>query len=161
MPTLLKKKAKQILDTAKEAGIRITAAESCTGGLIAAALTDIPGSSYVFERGFVTYSNESKVELLDVPEEILKSKGAVSRETALAMAEGALKHASAALSVAVTGIAGPDGGSEDKPVGLVYVASAFNGKGNICKEYTFSGDRDSVRAQTVEAAMDLILERIG
>lgn len=111
------------LDGARAKGIRLCTAESCTGGLITALLTEIPGSSDVMERGFVTYSNRAKQEMLGVPQAVLDSYGAVSRQTALAMAKGALAHADAHLSVAVTGIAGPGGGTPDKPVGLVHFAT--------------------------------------
>src|SRR5215467_1603614 len=109
----------ELLERYRRAGKKIATAESCTGGMVAAALTDIAGSSAAFERGFVTYSNAAKTEQLGVDAALIASKGAVSAEVAAAMAEGALKHAQAAVAVSVTGIAGPDGGSADKPVGLV------------------------------------------
>lgn len=114
--------AQKTVDEAHAKGLRLSTAESCTGGLITGLLTEIPGASAVVERGFVTYSNRAKHEMLDVPHAILDTYGAVSRQTALAMAEGALKHADAHLTVAVTGIAGPGGGTEEKPVGLVHFA---------------------------------------
>src|ERR1700761_8344301 len=116
--------ARDLLAAARGNNFRIATAESCTGGLIAALLTEIPGSSDVVERGFVTYSNESKRELLGVPAELIARHGAVSAEVARAMALGALGHARADLSVAVTGVAGPGGGTTDKPVGLVHLAAA-------------------------------------
>jgi nicotinamide-nucleotide amidase len=115
--------ARALLDAARAKHIRIVTAESCTGGLIAGLLTEIPGSSDVVERGFVTYSNEAKEDALGVPAALLRKYGAVSDQVARAMADGALRHARAQLAIAVTGIAGPGGGSVEKPVGLVYIAS--------------------------------------
>ena len=149
--------ARDLLAAARQAKAHIVTAESCTGGLIAALLTEIPGSSDVVERGFVTYSNQAKQELLGVPEELLRIHGAVSEPVCRAMAQGALKNARAEFSVAVTGIAGPGGGSPDKPVGLVYIGAA-SGAGNvIVREYRF-GDigRDRVRLSTVEKAIALL-----
>ncbi len=138
-------------------GLLLATAESCTGGLIAAACTERPGSSVWFERGFVTYSNEAKTELLNVPAELIARKGAVSMEVALAMAEGALKHAPVDLVVAVTGVAGPGGGSETKPVGLVHIAAARRGGARLHEECRF-GDigRDAVREATVRKALELL-----
>jgi nicotinamide-nucleotide amidase len=149
--------ARELLAAARSRDIRIVTAESCTGGLIAALLTEIPGSSDVVERGFVTYSNEAKEDLLGVAAEALHLHGAVSEPVCRAMAEGALKHSRAQLSVAVTGIAGPGGGSETKPVGLVYVAAARKSGDVIAREYRF-GDigRDRVRLRTVEKAIQLL-----
>lgn len=117
-------KAEEVLDYCRENGFTVATAESCTGGLVAGYLTHIAGASDIFERGFITYSNESKVELLGVDAQILEEHGAVSRQTALAMAAGALWRSHAGLSVAITGIAGPSGGSAEKPVGLVHFAIA-------------------------------------
>jgi len=149
--------ARDLLTAARQAKAHIVTAESCTGGLIAALLTEIPGSSDVVERGFVTYSNEAKQELLDVPEELLRVHGAVSELVCGAMAQGALKNARAEFSVAVTGIAGPGGGSPDKPVGLVYIAVASHAGHVIVQECRF-GDigRSRVRLQTVEKAIELL-----
>src|SRR3984957_20914030 len=116
--------AEKLLADARAKGLKIATAESCTGGLIAGLLTEIPGSSDVVERGFVTYSNAAKEDLLDVPPDLIRQYGAVSEPVARAMAEGALKHSLAHLAVAVTGIAGPGGGTAEKPVGLVYIAAA-------------------------------------
>lgn len=116
--------ARNVLDFCREHGFTVATAESCTGGLVAAYLTHIAGASDIIERGFVTYSNDSKVELLGVDAQIIAEHGAVSRQTALAMAAGALWRSTASVSVAVTGVAGPGGGSEDKPVGLVHFAIA-------------------------------------
>jgi nicotinamide-nucleotide amidase len=149
--------ARGVLDAARAQGLKIATAESCTGGLIAAALTAIPGSSEVVERGFVTYSNEAKTEMLGVPAELIARKGAVSMEVALAMAEGALKHSPADVVVAVTGVAGPGGGSEAKPVGLVHIACARRGGARLHEECRF-GDlgRDAVREASVRAVLALI-----
>src|ERR1700748_3029410 len=150
-----------LLDQARGASLRLVTAESCTGGLIAGLLTEIPGSSEVMERGFVTYSNQAKEDLLEVPAELLHAYGAVSEPVCRAMAEGALKHSLAQLSIAVTGIAGPGGGSIEKPVGLVYVATAFLGSNVQVREYRF-GDigRAQVRLRTVEEALRLLRSRL-
>lgn len=131
-------------------------AESCTGGMIIALLTDIPGSSSMVDRGFVTYSNGAKKEMLGVSAATLKSHGAVSRETALEMAAGALANSDAGIALAVTGIAGPDGGSLDKPVGLVWFGIAVKGLEPIAEERRFDDrGRDYIRMQTVKTALEL------
>jgi nicotinamide-nucleotide amidase len=146
----------------KAAGLMAATAESCTGGLIAALLTEIPGSSAVLERGFVVYSNAAKQELLGVPTETLTSHGAVSAETARAMAEGALRASRAEVAVSVTGIAGPDGGSAEKPVGLVHFACARRGKPTVAREYRFGAiGRDAVRLASVGVGLDLLEERLA
>lgn len=137
-------------------GLKVVTAESCTGGLVAAAITDIPGSSAIFERGFVVYANEAKVSNLGVAPTLLRRLGAVSGEVAQAMAAGALQHSSCDLSVAITGIAGPSGGSEGKPVGLVYVATALRGRAPEVQEFKFDGDRTAVRRQAVQAALNML-----
>jgi nicotinamide-nucleotide amidase len=151
--------AATVLMEAKGEGLRIATAESCTGGLIAGLLTEIPGSSDVVERGFVTYSNESKIELLGVPMALIEVNGAVSEAVARAMAEGAVGHSAAQLAVAVTGIAGPGGGTADKPVGLVHMAVTLKGGPTLHEEHRF-GDigRGYVRLKTVEAALRLLLK---
>ena len=131
----------------------LTLAESCTGGGLACAVTEIPGSSAWFERGFVTYSNAAKSELLGVPEITIERHGAVSEATARAMAEGALAHSPAHWAVAITGIAGPAGGSADKPVGTVCFAWAGRDLGCQAQTRCFSGDRSAVRAQSVAYAL--------
>jgi nicotinamide-nucleotide amidase len=148
--------AERLLADARAKGLKIVTAESCTGGLLAALLTEIPGSSDVVERGFVTYSNESKHELLGVPNDLIARHGAVSAEVARAMALGALKHARADLAVAVTGIAGPSGGTIDKPVGLVHLAAA-RGDHVIAQECRF-GDigRGEVRLRAVATALEML-----
>lgn len=140
--------------------LRLATAESCTGGLIAGCLTAVAGSSSVFDRGFVTYSNTAKTAELGVPAELLARKGAVNEPVARAMAEGALAAAGTDVTVAVTGIAGPDGGGPGKPVGLVYFAAARNGAETLAEHHVFAGDRQQVRAATVEAALHLLLRRL-
>ncbi len=139
--------------------LRLVTAESCTGGLVAAAITEIPGSSDIFDRGFVTYSNESKVQLLSVPATHIKKHGAVSKQVAMAMAKGAIKHSQADVSVAITGIAGPGGGNTKKPVGLVYIATAY--KGEIrCAKLILKGNRSGIRRQAIEKSVEFLLARI-
>ena len=143
----------------KAAKLSLVTAESCTGGLIAAAITEIPGSSDVLERGYVTYSNIAKENNLGVPADIIDRHGAVSEQTARAMAEGALVHSEAAVSVAVTGIAGPDGGTPEKPVGLVHFAASRRGGPTINKEIRFGNlGRGEVRRRSVLAAFALLNE---
>ncbi len=151
--------AREVVTTAENAGVTIATAESCTGGLIAACLTEVPGASHVFTRGLVTYANEAKHELLGVPDDLFFSVGAVSEEVARAMAEGALGAAKADIAVAVTGIAGPGGGTEAKPVGLVHMAAARTGATTLHRREVFKGDRAAVRAGAVEAALVLLLRR--
>jgi nicotinamide-nucleotide amidase len=153
-------KSHQLLKTLRARKLKICSAESCTGGLFSVALTEIPGSSDVFERGFVTYSNESKIELLTVPTFFIDDFGAVSRETAVAMAEGALLLSKAQISISITGVAGPDGGTEDKPVGTVFIACAYKDKKTIYEQYLLSGSRHTIRAHAVEVALDMVLRRV-
>ncbi len=149
--------ARRLLAFCRARGLMITTAESCTGGLVAGALTDIPGSSDVVERGFVTYSNDAKHAMLGVPLATLTKFGAVSRETAVAMARGALKHSNAQLAVAITGIAGPGGATPGKPVGLVHFAAATRG-GRIVHRAKKFGDigRRKVRQKSVDEAMAML-----
>ena len=137
--------------------LRLVTAESCTGGLIAAACTDLAGSSAWFERGFVTYSNAAKTELLDVPERVLRRAGAVCGPVAQAMAEGALAHSHAQVAVAVTGVAGPSGGSPAKPVGTVWFGFALPGQ-VLTENCHFDGDRAAVRQATVRHARERLVE---
>ena len=150
--------ANELLNACRSRNETIATAESCTGGLIAAALTAIPGSSDVFERGFVTYSNSAKSELLGVPYWLIERHGAVSEDVARAMAGGALTHSPASLAVAVTGIAGPDGGTQDKPVGFVCFAAGRRDQA-IRSECVVFGDlgRTGIRLQSVGRALDLLL----
>ena len=140
--------------------LRLATAESCTGGMIAAALTDIAGSSDVVERGFVTYSNEAKTEMLGVPADLIAKFGAVSEQVAREMAQGALRHAHVDVAVAVTGIAGPGGGSKEKPVGLVYLATSRKGGETRCERKLFPGDRAAIRRATVARALELLAEAV-
>jgi nicotinamide-nucleotide amidase len=146
----------------RAAGLMAATAESCTGGLIAGLLTEIPGSSDMLERGFVVYSNAAKEDLLGVLTETLASHGAVSTETARAMAEGALKKSRAEVAVSVTGIAGPDGGTAAKPVGLVHFACARRGAPTVAREERF-GDigREAVRLASVRVSLDLLEAALG
>lgn len=156
------KTARQILDQARERGIKVTAAESCTGGLVMAALTDLAGASDVVDRGFVTYSNAAKSEMLGVAPELIEAHGAVSQEVARAMAEGALARSDAGLAVSITGIAGPGGGSADKPVGLVWFALARTGAPAITVEKRFADmDRAGIRAASVETALQLLTDALS
>jgi nicotinamide-nucleotide amidase len=153
--------ARALLEACAADGIMITTAESCTGGMIAAALTDIAGSSIVVDRGFVTYSNEAKMEMLGVGRATLDAHGAVSAETAREMAAGALARSKATMAIAVTGIAGPGGGSEEKPVGLVWFGLASRGAEPYAEERRFEPkSRDHVRQQTVRTALELMLARV-
>ncbi len=156
-PSALTDAAAALLDTLRQHGLKLATAESCTGGLITALLTEIAGSSDVVERGFVTYSNAAKAELLGVPEAMLAEHGAVSEPVARAMAQGALAHSQADIAVAVAGVAGPGGGSAAKPVGLVHIAAARNGGAVLHQECRF-GDigRGPIRIASVEVALQLV-----
>ena len=153
----LTSKAEQLLQSLRDAKLMIATAESCTGGLIAGVLTEIAGSSDVVDRGFVTYSNEAKNECLGVPGELIEEHGAVSEEVARAMAKGAVHRSRASISVAVTGVAGPGGGTAEKPVGLVHVAVARSGRETLHKRLQL-GDigRSDVRMATVREALGLV-----
>lgn len=140
--------------------LMLAVAESCTGGLFAKRITDTPGSSQWFERGFVTYSNDAKHELLGVPYDLIEKHGAVSAEVATDMAEGALRNSRAQVAVSITGIAGPDGGTEEKPVGLVYIGYA-NRKGSTVEEHHFGQDRTVNRMRSVAAAISLIFDQLS
>lgn len=134
-------------------GWKLATAESCTGGMIAAAVTDLAGSSAIFDRGFVTYSNEAKHGLLGVSEVSLREFGAVSREVAGEMVKGTLEHSEADVAISVTGIAGPSGGSEDKPVGLVYIGTMIKGGAPHITKNNFEGDRAAIREQARDTAL--------
>ena len=142
-------------------GLRLATAESCTGGMIAAACTTIAGSSDWFERGFVTYSNAAKTEMLGVDAALIAANGAVSAEVARAMADGALAHSHADLAVAVTGVAGPGGGSPDKPVGTVWLALARKGRAANAELLRLQGDRSAVRTQTVAHALQRLQAEVA
>jgi nicotinamide-nucleotide amidase len=153
--------AASIIDRCRVRRLRVVTAESCTGGLISACLTAIAGSSTVFDRGFITYSNDAKMELLGVPGDLLVRSGAVDEAVVRAMAEGAVRASGADLAVAVTGIAGPDGGTVHKPVGLVHLAAARAASDTWHERHVFAGDRQAVRAATVTAALGLLARRIA
>jgi len=156
--TVLDDLARNTLAAARRRGWMVATAESCTGGLIAGALTEIAGSSDVVDRGFVTYSNAAKTAMLGVPEDVLTAQGAVSGPVATAMAAGALDRSLAQVAVAVTGIAGPGGGSAEKPVGLVWFAIATRNGGARTERMIFPGDRSAVRRATVVRALEMICE---
>jgi len=139
---------------------KVCTAESCTGGLIAKTFTDLAGSSDWFERGFVTYSNDAKNEMLAVPASLIEDYGAVSEAVATAMASGALRHSKADYSIAVTGVAGPGGGNDDKPVGTVWIAVA-SAEQMVARRYQFDGDRQAVRAATMQTALELLLDLVS
>ena len=153
--------AAEVLARCRAAGLMTVTVESCTGGLVAAALTEIAGSSAVVDRGFVTYTNEAKSELVGVTADVLAAHGAVSEPVARAMAEGGLAHSRADIAVAVTGIAGPGGGSDDKPVGLVHFGAARRGGETVAEDHVFPGDRSAVRLAAVRTALGLILRLAG
>jgi nicotinamide-nucleotide amidase len=152
--------AESLLAACRAKKIMLATAESCTGGLIAAALTAIAGSSDVVDRGFVTYSNEAKNEAIGVPMELITSHGAVSQPVAAAMAEGALARSQAAIAVAVTGVAGPGGGSTEKPVGLVWFGLARTGSPAVTDHRIFPGSRTDIRAATVAHALKMIRDAL-
>lgn len=159
-PPHLTQLAEEVLAAARAKKLRLATAESCTGGLIAGCLTEIAGSSDVVDRGFIVYSNEAKVQMLGVSQKTLAAVGAVSADTAGEMAYGTLANSSADIAVSVTGIAGPGGGSAEKPVGLVYMGVASAGIVRTVRNI-FPGDRTAVRLQTVEAALKALLEEIS
>jgi nicotinamide-nucleotide amidase len=156
----LEERARAVLERCRGAGVRLAVAEACTGGLITACLTGVPGSSAVLERGLVPYSNESKMELLGVPRELLVAHGAVSAEVVRAMAEGLLARAPVELALAETGIAGPGGGTPTKPVGLVFLAVARRGRETVVERHVFPGDRRAVRQGASARGFELILDQL-
>lgn len=150
----------RVLERCRKAGVRLALVEACTGGLICARLTDVPGASAVVERGFVPYSHESKVEQLGVPLELLQRHGSVSAEAVEALARAALERSRADWAVAETGIAGPGGGTPDKPVGLCFLAVLRRGAQPTVERHVFSGDRGAVRGAAATRALALLLERL-
>jgi nicotinamide-nucleotide amidase len=158
----MKDRAAALLDAYKAKGLKIATAESCTGGLVAALLTEISGSSAVVERGFVTYSNEAKTDLVGVPADLIAAHGAVSEPVARAMAEGALTHSRADVTVGITGVAGPTGGTATKPVGLVHFGLARKGSATVHLERRY-GDlgRETVRRRAVEDALSLLEQTLA
>jgi len=158
----LRQAATRVLECCRARGLQVATAESCTGGLVAGALTEIAGSSDVVDRGFVTYSDAAKRAMLGVPAATLKRYGAVSAQTAKAMAAGALKHSRADLAVAITGIAGPGGGSKEKPVGLVYFAAASRSGRRLARKRLYGTiGRRRVRSASVAEALSLLLRLAG
>lgn len=149
--------ASLLVEALRNGGLTVTTAESCTAGMISAAITDISGSSDIFEQGIVSYANEVKTKLLGVEAQLIDEHGAVSEAVAIAMAQGALKSAKADIAISATGIAGPNGGSSQKPVGLVYIGIASK-NGAHAERFLFKGDRAQIRAQAVEQALLLALE---
>jgi len=158
----MKDRAAALLDAYKAKGLKIATAESCTGGLVAALLTEISGSSAVVERGFVTYSNEAKTDLVGVPADLIAIHGAVSEPVARAMAEGALAHSRADVTVGITGVAGPTGGTATKPVGLVHFGLARKGVATLHLERRY-GDlgRETIRRRAVEDALSLLEQAVS
>lgn len=157
--------ALEVLEKARRKKIAVVTAESCTGGLLSALLTEVPGSSDVFLAGWVSYANEAKEQMIDVPPALLKAHGAVSEEVARAMAQGALKQAGnltrqSLRAVSITGIAGPGGGSEEKPVGTVHIAVAGSGIGTLHGKELFRGGREIVRSQAIEKALRLLSQSL-
>ena len=154
--------ARLLVDEARSRSLRIVTAESCTGGLVAGAICAIAGASDVFERGFVTYSNRAKQELLNIPGDLIADCGAVSEPVARMMAEGALANANAHLAVAITGVAGPSGGTPMKPVGTVHIATARANQAIMHQEHFFEHEtREGVQLASVEAALQALRDRIG
>lgn len=151
--------AKKLVEAARQSKLKVAIAESCTGGMVSSAITAVPGSSEVFDRGFITYSYESKTDLLGVDPVIIKELGAVSQEVAEQMAIGAFKNSNADITVAITGIAGPSGSTANKPVGLVFFAVCANGETSSF-QMIFSGDRQEVRSKASAFALEKILESI-
>jgi len=150
--------AEQLGECLKASGMKLASAESCTGGWLAKIITDIPGSSAWFEGSVVSYSNEAKQSLLAVNENTLKEFGAVSGETVLEMSDGIFSHTKADVAVSVSGIAGPGGGSEDKPVGLVWLSWGKRDKTVFANPFNFSGDREAVRKQSIKQALNCLLD---
>ncbi|NDF12754.1 MAG: CinA family protein [Proteobacteria bacterium] len=153
-------KAQTLVETLTKKKLKVTTAESCTGGLLAGAITDISGSSVVFEEGFITYSNAAKSALLGVDAKLIAAHGAVSEAVARAMAEGVRQKTGADLAVAVTGIAGPTGGNAEKPVGLVFIATSALDE-TLCSKNLFSGSRSAIRQSAVDKALHQLLEMVG
>lgn len=151
-------KAKELLEVCERKKLMLATVESCTGGLLAGCLTAVPGSSAVVERGWVTYSNQAKIEEAGVDPDLLAQHGAVSREVAAAMAAGGLRHAPVDLAAGITGVAGPGGGTAEKPVGLVFVSAAAKNELPVVQESRFQGDRDAIREASVALALDMLLD---
>lgn len=154
--------ARLLVDEARERSLRIVTAESCTGGLVAAAICQVPGASDVFERGFITYSNRAKQELLGVPGDLIADLGAVSEAVARMMAEGALENSNSHVSVAITGVAGPGGGTRLKPVGTVHIATARANQALMHREEFFEVEtREEIQLAAVQSALEMLRERMS
>ena len=151
---------RDLAEKLRESRQKICTAESCTGGLIAKTLTDLTGSSDWFERGFVTYSNEAKIDMLEVPAVLIEQQGAVSEAVASAMVKGALEHSLADYAIAVTGVAGPGGGSDEKPVGTVWIGVGSKDY-QLVRRYVFDGGRQTVRLSTMETALGILTEMLS
>ena len=150
---------REVSNQLKKQRFKIATAESCTGGLIAHTLTNVPGSSDYFDRGIISYSNEAKMEVLGIPEDLLIKYGAVSKQVAIAMADGIRTKSNVDIGIATTGIAGPTGGTKDKPVGLVYIAVSKN-EGTNVKKFLFKGDRLQNKESTCNAALNMLYEHL-
>jgi nicotinamide-nucleotide amidase len=156
IPEDISRSAERLLEACRQNGLKIATVESCTGGLVAAALTAIAGSSDVVDRGFVTYTNEAKTELAGVPWDLFERVGAVSEDVARAMAKGGVEHSNADIAVGITGVAGPGGGSVEKPVGLVHISAYREGGAALHERNVFPGDRDAVRLASVRKALAMM-----
>lgn len=156
IPEDISQNAERLLETCRGGGLKLATVESCTGGLVAAALTAIAGSSDVVDRGFVTYTNQAKSDLAKVPAGLFESVGAVSEEVARAMAEGGVKQSDANIAVGITGVAGPGGGSDEKPVGLVHIAACRDNGDVLHERNVFPGDRQEVRLASVRKALAMM-----
>ena len=159
MSTPIQHIVQNLAEILSQRNLKLCTAESCTGGLIAKTLTDLAGSSDWFDRGFVTYSNQAKTDMLGVPAELINSYGAVSETVASAMLNGALRHSAAEYAIAVTGVAGPGGGSDDKPVGTVWIAVGSEDQ-QIVRKYVFPGDREAVRQATLVTALETLINML-
>ena len=149
--------AKTLIKALQDANMTLAIAESCTGGLLGTTITNISGASSIFDRGFITYTNQAKQDILGVPATTIEDHGAVSEQTATAMAQGALTHSSADIAVAITGIAGPASGTNEKPLGTVYISYALKNAPHLTQKHHFKGTRDTVRTLSVETALDTLI----
>ena len=161
IPDDIAQSAERLLEISRQNGLKIATVESCTGGLVAAALTAIAGSSDVVDRGFVTYTNEAKSDLAGVPHALFEQVGAVSEEVARAMARGGVEHSQANIAVGITGVAGPGGGSVEKPVGLVHISAYREGGEALHERNVFPGDREAVRMASVRKALAMMQSLAG
>ena len=160
IPDSLLQSTRELSGLLRARGRRITTVESCTGGLVGACITALPGSSDIYPGGFISYSNELKQRVVGVSTDTLVSHGAVSAQTGIEMAVGGLQHTQADLAIAITGIAGPDGGSQEKPVGTVWICIASREGYQDCRRFIFPGDRDQVRAQSADASMRMAIQAL-